>query len=438
MLFDLAIEAQSNYETDQDGSWSSSSTWLSNNKPPDPLVAGDSIFVKHDITYDVNQKILGVMVVEAGASITSTNKDLDIGKGGTDAGELINYGTVDIRDLEVKPDNGCTATIVLPTINNYGTITLSNKLHIGNNCGAGSFYNYAGGTVTVDNEIHLDNYMFNADTMYVLNKLKNHGGIIDGCGYIETPELDIDQNTSRPGEFNCINICTSDGSDPIIDIDGDDYDDLQDAVDNASSAEFVADPDSTLICDYNYVGNFMFLPIELIAFDAFLLDNGSVEITWQTLTESDNDFFTVEKSVSLDHWEMVGIVDGAGDSFKPRQYSTTDQTPFHPVSYYRLKQTDFGGSSTHSEVLTVNIDRYSPVITIYPNPSASTLFVSSTPTELDNIHFFDVSGRDITSMFIVERTSDSTLSVDMSRLNPGSYSLRSSTQSIRFMKSMGK
>lgn len=50
------------------------------------------------------------------------------------------------------------------------------------------------------------------------------------------------------------------------------------------------------------------LPIELYEFDAFVTEEDEVLLEWQTLSEKDNDFFTVERSIDGRNWEAVGVV----------------------------------------------------------------------------------------------------------------------------------
>jgi hypothetical protein len=430
-MWTFVSHGQTNYETDEDGSWNSSSTWLSNNKPPDPLVNGDTIFVKHDITYNVNQRVQGVVIVESGASLTSTNKDMDVGKGSTDEGELINYGAISIRDLEVKPDNGCTPSILFPIIHNYGTITTSEDLHVGNNCGAGTFVNHPGGSVTVSSELHLDNYLCNHDTMYVLSKVKNHGGTIDCCGYIETPELDIDENNGRPGTFNCIDICTADGSNPVINIDGTDYDDLEDAIDNADSDEFAADPDSTLICNYNYGGQFLVLPVSLVYWRAELLED-RVLLSWGTNSEANNHYFTVERSKDSKNWEELEYIPGAGNSLKLTTYSWTDRSPLLGTSFYRLRQTDFDGQSEAFQILVIVRNSTPSFLVSYPNPTNDDLWIEG-PCKAEGIRLFDSVGREVTHQVSSQNQGSKTL-MDLRQISVGIYTLKCGGESIQILR----
>ena len=92
------------------------------------------------------------------------------------------------------------------------------------------------------------------------------------------------------------------------------------------------------------------LPIELSAFQANPEDN-MVACFWQTESERDNDYFTVERSSDALTFEVVGYMDGAGNSYAPLTYKLYDSSPLEGLSYYRLRQTDFNGANTTSETL---------------------------------------------------------------------------------------
>ncbi|HKK39552.1 MAG TPA: T9SS type A sorting domain-containing protein, partial [Cryomorphaceae bacterium] len=96
------------------------------------------------------------------------------------------------------------------------------------------------------------------------------------------------------------------------------------------------------------------LPITLLSFQASAKDI-TVQTSWITASEINNDFFTIERSKDGRFWEKVGTLDGAGDSHTELSYSFTDDRPYAGISYYRLKQTDFDGTSNDSEPRAVEI-----------------------------------------------------------------------------------
>lgn len=110
------------------------------------------------------------------------------------------------------------------------------------------------------------------------------------------------------------------------------------------------------------------LPIELINFDANINDN-KVDLKWVTVSELNNDFFTVQKSKDGRNWQEVIEMRGAGNSNQQISYFDSDYMPFVGQSYYRLKQTDYDGNYTYSNIVPVYYDSEAiGSLSLYPNP----------------------------------------------------------------------
>lgn len=95
------------------------------------------------------------------------------------------------------------------------------------------------------------------------------------------------------------------------------------------------------------------LPVELLSFTGKKV-NASNELKWSTLTEKNNDYFTIEKSQNGENFEVVGIVNGAGNSTNLNEYSLNDYNFRNGINYYRLKQTDFDGKSKYSDLISID------------------------------------------------------------------------------------
>ena len=114
------------------------------------------------------------------------------------------------------------------------------------------------------------------------------------------------------------------------------------------------------------------LPIELLSFTgkAFI---GHNKLYWITKTETNNDFFTIERSGDGMEFTGLGTVKGAGNSNTNLDYSFIDKNPLNGINYYRLKQTDFNGESAYSNIISLASNKDGGV-TIYPNPSKGKLY----------------------------------------------------------------
>ena len=100
------------------------------------------------------------------------------------------------------------------------------------------------------------------------------------------------------------------------------------------------------------------LPIELIYFEAELL-NGYVNITWQTASETENDYFLIERSSDGLNWETVQEVDGANNSSSLISYGIEDRNVLLGISYYRLKQVDNNGAFSISDIRVISNGQFS-------------------------------------------------------------------------------
>jgi hypothetical protein len=114
------------------------------------------------------------------------------------------------------------------------------------------------------------------------------------------------------------------------------------------------------------------LPIELLSFEANV-NGDQVDLKWVTATELNNDFFTVERSSDGNNWEEVLVTSGAGNSSQIIEYFEIDYTPLRGLSYYRLKQTDFNGAFTYSNIVPVKFEQNTSgngIINLFPSPAS--------------------------------------------------------------------
>ena len=95
------------------------------------------------------------------------------------------------------------------------------------------------------------------------------------------------------------------------------------------------------------------LPIETITFSGKKVGKNN-ELTWETVSEFNNDFFMIEKTIDGENFKCVGYVNGAGNSTSYSTYSLVDYDVKEVINYYRLRQTDFDGKYLISEMITID------------------------------------------------------------------------------------
>jgi hypothetical protein len=168
-----------------------------------------------------------------------------------------------------------------------------------------------------------------------------------------------------------------------------------------------------------------FIPVELISFTAETNGN-DVELKWRTATEKNNSGFEIQRSASsksppkgetFGQWEAIAFVSGFGTSTEIHFYSFTDIKVSSGFYQYRLKQIDFDGSFTYSNIVEVEV--VSPnVFTLeqnYPNPFNPTTIIKFTipPVEttrrvvFTTLKVYDILGNEIATLANEEKPAGS-------------------------------
>jgi len=91
------------------------------------------------------------------------------------------------------------------------------------------------------------------------------------------------------------------------------------------------------------------LPVELLYFSAAIIKD-AVVLNWETGSEKNNDYFTIEKSDDLEYWQVVSYVLPRSDG----KYQYTDN--ISEDIYYRLTQTDIDGTLERLEIQRINFN----------------------------------------------------------------------------------
>ncbi len=173
------------------------------------------------------------------------------------------------------------------------------------------------------------------------------------------------------------------------------------------------------------------LPIELTTFTVKLNSN-IVDLQWETASESDNDYFQIERSVDGVNWEFFATIDGAGTTAIPQSYQIEDRSPYKGENYYRLKQVDFNGVYEYfGPKLVVVPSNNSGNLVVYPNPSNGEFVITANIDELTNLHFYNVMGQEINPAIVI---SDDKAIIDLSSFVSGVYYLRTPSSVNKLIK----
>lgn len=99
------------------------------------------------------------------------------------------------------------------------------------------------------------------------------------------------------------------------------------------------------------------LPVELATFVGNY-DGERINLAWATASETNNDYFLLERSLGGQSWEYFQTIDGAGNSSQPTNYTTADYDVNRPGTYYyRIIQYDYNGATKGYTPIAVTVKK---------------------------------------------------------------------------------
>jgi hypothetical protein len=175
--------------------------------------------------------------------------------------------------------------------------------------------------------------------------------------------------------------------------------------------------------------NTVTLPVSFSSINATNIGKNN-KVTWSTASEEHNKGFDVQRSTDGVNYTSLGFVNSlssTGNSSSALNYSFIDYDPIGLKQYYRLKQTDFDGTSRYSGVVVVTnaVPERLAVTSIYPNPTSSFvhLSVASPSREAMQLIVTDVNGRAVRSKLVNAEVGNNSFEVDATGLGAGVYYL---------------
>ncbi len=142
------------------------------------------------------------------------------------------------------------------------------------------------------------------------------------------------------------------------------------------------------------------LPIQLLDFSAEC-NHDEVAINWSTASEVNNKYFTLQKSKDANDFYDLLTINGQGNSNHLVNYSFSDKHPFIGNTYYRLKQTDFNGDYTLSNIITTNcnINNGLEILNVFGdfNNQNTAIIYNVSQSGTCHISIYDVLGNQVLS-----------------------------------------
>ena len=163
------------------------------------------------------------------------------------------------------------------------------------------------------------------------------------------------------------------------------------------------------------------LPLDFLDLTG-VFENDKVTLTWITDNEIDNDRFEIEKSVDGEVFEVIGTEQPLNNINIRNTYTFTDNNPQFGANYYRIRQVDFDGSSTTTNIIVVFAETVAFEFTVYPNPVSDELRIRtnfSTP-EMD-VEIISLSGQRVHTARYEQDASVDEIKIDTKDYPSGIY-----------------
>ena len=182
------------------------------------------------------------------------------------------------------------------------------------------------------------------------------------------------------------------------------------------------------------------LPIEPSSFIG--VNKGSINvINWTTCSESNNDYFNIESSINGMNWKTVGKMNGIGNSNSLQHYSWVDNDPAFPVTYYRLKQTNFDGAFQYSNIIEISKESLTvfEITEIFPNPVTDLISFKYTGNDSKlNVFIYNGLGQLLNKIEFSEIQNGEKYNLNFTNLPNGVYFIKFLQDKIQFTSKIVK
>jgi len=178
------------------------------------------------------------------------------------------------------------------------------------------------------------------------------------------------------------------------------------------------------------------LPVEFISFTAKKASNTSAKLNWQTVSEVNNNYFEVERSLDGVNFIKIGTVNANGTNAGNYQYLDNTISIGTNKAFYRIKQVDVNGKNASTNIQLVHFGEPISTINVFPNPFNETLSLELDIQEGEtaNITITDAMGRVVYN----NNTNETNTTLNLKELTSGIYNIiilnNENTQSFKIMK----
>ena len=167
------------------------------------------------------------------------------------------------------------------------------------------------------------------------------------------------------------------------------------------------------------------LPVELLYFTAECMGEAT-QLQWATASETNNEYFTVERSSDAVNYEEVARVQGAGTSSQRNDYSLMVDNNANGITYYRLRQTDIDGKYEIFAPIAIQCKdvKEATTISIYPVPAKDQVTVLSNNSPMTRVEIYSIMGNKVSE----EQVEGHQATLQIGHLATGVYAAKIHTE----------
>jgi hypothetical protein len=152
--------------------------------------------------------------------------------------------------------------------------------------------------------------------------------------------------------------------------------------------------------------------------------NGTVLVSWTTISEHNNEYFTIEHSNDGVHFTDIGKILSFGNTAYGFSYQFIDNKPCIGKNFYRISMVDVAVKSKYSDIKIVDVtDNAQHMLSIFPNPAVNSISLKLNTQENEElkVEIYNVTGnKELTKTCIMQRQK---AELDIRNLRTGIYSI---------------
>ncbi len=182
-----------------------------------------------------------------------------------------------------------------------------------------------------------------------------------------------------------------------------------------------------------YVDNVQITPLLPVTLSSFKGERQGAKnlLLWTTASEQNNKGYELQRSANDENFSPIAFVSSKavnGNSNTTLRYNYMDEKQFNGNCYYRLKQIDFDGKSTFSNVILIKGTRTNSIVlsSVYPNPAKHQLNISISAPASEKITMIvtEIIGKIVLQQTAQLQSGDNNLKINVSGLLAGTYLIK--------------